>query len=34
MASAYFLERLIDMTDAKTDQDHLDVILFDRPARA
>ena len=31
MASAYFLERLIDMTDAKTDQDHLDVILFDRP---
>ena len=32
MASAYFLERLIDMTDAKTDQDHLDVILFDRPA--
>lgn len=31
MASAYFLERLIDMTDAKTDQEHLDVILFDRP---
>lgn len=32
MASAYFLELLIRMTDAKTDQDHLDVILFDRPA--
>jgi aspartate racemase len=32
MASAYFLELVIQMTDAKTDQDHLDVILFDRPA--
>ena len=32
LASAYFLELLIDMTDAKTDQEHLDVILFDRPA--
>ena len=29
LASAYFLELLIDMTDAKTDQEHLDVILFD-----
>lgn len=32
LASAYFLELLIEMTDAKTDQEHLDVILFDRPA--
>ena len=34
LASAYFLELLIEMTDAKTDQEHLDVILFDRPAAA
>ncbi len=31
MASAYLLQLIIEMTDAKTDQDHLDVIVFDRP---
>ncbi len=31
MASAYLLQLIIEMTDAKTDQEHLDVILFDRP---
>lgn len=31
MATAYLLELVIQMTDAKTDQEHLDVILFDRP---
>ena len=31
MASAYLLRLIIEMTDAKTDQEHLDVILFDRP---
>lgn len=31
MASAYLLQLIIEMTDARTDQEHLDVILFDRP---
>lgn len=31
MASAYLLQLVIEMTDAKTDQEHLDAILFDRP---
>ena len=31
MASAYFLELLVQMTDAATDQEHLDVILLCRP---
>lgn len=31
MATAYLLELIIDMTDAKTDQEHLDVIVFNRP---
>lgn len=31
MATAYLLQRVIEMTDAKTDQEHLDVIVFDRP---
>lgn len=31
MASAYLVQLIIEMTDAKTDQEHLDVILFDRP---
>ncbi len=31
MASAYFLELLVQMTDASTDQEHLDVILLCRP---
>lgn len=32
MASAYFLELLVRMTEASRDQDHLDVILFSRPS--
>ena len=33
MATAYLLGKLIvDMTDAKTDQEHLDVIVFNRPS--
>lgn len=31
MATAYLLQLIIEMTDAKTDQGHLDVIVFDRP---
>ena len=29
MATAYLLQLIIEMTDAKTDQEHLDVIVFD-----
>ena len=32
MATAYLLQLIIEMTDAKTDQEHLDVIVFDRPS--
>ncbi len=32
MATAYLLQLVIEMTDAKTDQEHLDVIVFDRPS--
>ncbi len=32
MATAYLLQLIIEMTDAKTDQEHLDVIVFNRPA--
>lgn len=32
MASAYFLELLVRMTDAATDQQHLDVTLLCRPS--
>lgn len=31
MATACLLRLIIEMTDAKTDQEHLDVIVFDRP---
>lgn len=31
LASAYFLELLTEMTDAKTDQDHIETVLFSRP---
>lgn len=31
MATAHLLEVIINMTDAKTDQEHLDVIIFNRP---
>lgn len=32
MATAYLLELIVDMTDAKTDQEHLDAIIFNRPS--
>lgn len=32
MATAYLLQLIIEMTDAKTDQEHMDVIVFDRPS--
>ena len=32
MATAYFLELTVRMTDASRDQDHLDVTILDRPA--
>ena len=31
MATAYFLQLLIQMSDAKTDQEHMEVILHSRP---
>lgn len=31
MAAAYFLQLIVEMTDARTDQEHLDVVLFNRP---
>ena len=31
MATARLLTRVIEMTDAETDQEHLDVIVFNRP---
>lgn len=31
MATACLLQLIIEMTDAKTDQEHLDVIVFNRP---
>ena len=30
MATAYFLRRIVEMTDAWTDQEHLDVIVLNR----
>lgn len=32
MATAYFLRRIVEMTDAWTDQEHLDVIVLNRPS--
>lgn len=32
MATAYFLRRIVEMTDADTDQEHLDVVVFNRPS--
>lgn len=32
MASAYFLELIVTMTDAKLDQEHLDAILINAPS--
>lgn len=32
MATAYLLELIIAMTDAKTDQEHLDAVIFNRPS--
>lgn len=31
MATAYLLQLIVDMTDAKTDQEHIDAIIFNRP---
>ena len=31
MATAYLLQLIVDMTDAATDQEHLDAIIFNRP---
>lgn len=31
MATACFMQRIIEMTDAAADQDHLDMIVFNRP---
>lgn len=31
MATAYFLQLIIEMTDAKTDQDHIETILYSFP---
>lgn len=31
LATAYFLELLIEMTDAKIDQEHLDAIIYNTP---
>lgn len=31
MATAMFLRRIVEMTDAKTDQEHLCAIIFNRP---
>ncbi len=32
MATAYLMERIIDMTDAATDQEHLDMVVLNRPS--
>ena len=32
MATAYFMELLINMTDAKCDQDHLEMIIYNCPS--
>lgn len=31
MATAYLMQLIVDMTDAKTDQEHVDAIIFNRP---
>ena len=32
MATAFFLEKIIDMTDAQCDQDHIDMIIYHIPS--
>ena len=32
IATAHFMELIIRMTDAKTDQEHLDMIIYNRPS--
>lgn len=32
IATAHFLELIIRMTDARTDQEHLDIIIYNRPS--
>ena len=31
MATAYFLRLIVEMTDAKTDQEHIEVLLHSKP---
>lgn len=31
MATAYFLQLIVEMTDAKADQDHIEIIMHSRP---
>ncbi len=31
-ATAYFLRRIVEMTDARTDQEHLDVLMVPEPS--
>ena len=32
MATAYFLQLLTQMSDAKTDQEHMEIILYSKPS--
>ncbi|NLO99257.1 MAG: aspartate/glutamate racemase family protein, partial [Clostridiaceae bacterium] len=32
MATAYFLELVVKMTDAKSDREHVPMIIFNHPA--
>lgn len=32
MASAYFMQLLTQMSDAQTDQDHMDILMYSRPS--
>ena len=32
MATAYFMELLTRMSDAKTDQEHMEVIIYSKPS--
>lgn len=32
MASAYFIQLLTQMSDAQTDQDHMDILMYSRPS--
>lgn len=32
LATAYFMELVVRMTDARTDQEHLDILVYNRPS--